>query len=88
MARYVVELTIEVEMEIDPAVVAVALTPEWQAQLYPMDDEADVLEMLAWNCAVKSRELSSLDGWADRADGDLEVIRCNVENTEVLESPS
>lgn len=88
MARYVVELTIEVEMEIEPEVVAVALTREWQAHLYPMHGDADVLEMLAWNCAVKGRELTSLDGWADRADDDLSVVRCEIGNTEVLQRPA
>lgn len=75
MAKYVATGTYYVEMEIDPDVIAVALTPEWQADFYKFADEQDVVEHLAYNLAMKDRSLSRLDGWADRSDDDAKVTR-------------
>lgn len=86
MARYKVLVTVEVELEINPEIIEVALTSEWQEHFYRMDGEADVLEHLIYNCAFHHRPLTALDGWADREDSDLEVVRYVIEEVEVIES--
>lgn len=88
MARYTVEITFEVEMEIDPEVIALALTEEWRSEFYQLANEADVLEMLAYNIAIKDRSLSHLDGWADREDSQAVVIRDDMIDFVVTERPS
>lgn len=80
--RYEITLTLNIVLEVDPEVVEAALEPGWA---YAMAAEEDVIQMLAWNCAVKDRELSHLDGWADRQDSDIEVLECEVDEIEILE---
>lgn len=68
--KHKVILEVEVEVEIaDPDVIERVTGPsgdEWRSQLYNLHTEGDVLEHLAYNCAVNRCENASLlDGWAD-----------------------
>ena len=68
--KHRVLLEVEVEIEVnDPDVIERVTGPkgdEWRAQLYDLHTEANVLEHLAYNCAVNHCENASLlDGWAD-----------------------
>lgn len=59
-----------VEIDInDPDVIERVTGPkgdEWRAQLYNLHTEEDVLQHLAYNCAVNGQQnAASLDGWAD-----------------------
>lgn len=78
MATYLVDLNLEVTLEVNPEVIAVALTPAWRADFYNLEDETAVLEHLAWNLVVNGARLSQLDGWADRDDSDAVVVRMEV----------
>ena len=81
MSRHTVVFTIKVEMELAEGVLSDALTDDWKASAYDFgpNQRDGVLEMLAWNLGIKDRNLSSLDGWADREDGHADVIRCDVD---------
>jgi hypothetical protein len=74
MKKFRVTLTADVEIEIDEAVIALALTEEWrkrsfrawQKTFYHMADAIDVAAHIAYNMVVNNATLSSLDGFADR----------------------
>ena len=56
----------------DPDVIERVTGPkgdEWRAQLYNLHTEGDVIDMLAYNCAVNgAQRVNQLDGWADLPD--------------------
>jgi hypothetical protein len=71
-------MEIYVRLEVNPEVIAVALTPEWQANFYVFQNERDVLDHLAYNLVINNARLSQLDGWADRPDSDCVVVAMEV----------
>lgn len=42
----------------------------WRDSMYPLHEEEDVVQHLAYNLALRQRFLDQLDGWADIEDPD------------------
>lgn len=77
MARFEVRITVTVEIEIADAVLARHQDGPWAAHFYGLNTPELIAEHLAYNLAIKGRDLSDLDGFADRTDNEARVI--NVE---------
>ena len=66
MTKYRAIFEIEVEFQVDPAAISRVLNNEdnWKGTFYNLDEEG-VIEMLAYNCGIRDRDISDLDGWSD-----------------------
>lgn len=69
--RFYVEFSAHID--IDQRLLDAVLTNEWRGIYYDLMNEHEVAEHLAWNLA-KGRELSSLDGFADRKPVDAALL--------------
>ena len=81
MAKYQIEATVLIEVDINDPTVITRCVENWNDEgqpvpygqglrgwrdvLYNLTDEDEVLEMLAYNLAIRDRYLTQLDGWAD-----------------------
>lgn len=70
-----VTFLVSVELDVSDAVLDETQGAEWQGQMYRGMDRDGVMRMLAYNVACNGvRKLSSLDGFADRADSEMSVV--------------
>ncbi len=64
-----ISFTVTAELEVEEAVLAVALTDGWRDTFYNFTSEYEVGHHIACNL-LRNADLTQLDGWADRDDGD------------------
>lgn len=72
-------VTTTVEITVADAILALSGDPDWVRDFYGLDTPELVAEHLAWNIGLNGRDLSRLDGFADREDGDVVVRVVDVE---------
>jgi hypothetical protein len=87
MGRYRVLVTTTVEITVADELLALSQDTAWVRDFYGLDTPELVAEHLAWNIGLNGRELSRLDGFADRDDADVRVQVVEVEY-ETEEMPS
>jgi len=63
--RFVVELSTEVELEIDDAVIKTGTSAEWAAQFFKLT-ETGLAEHLAFNFVINHLNLDEVDGFCDQ----------------------
>ena len=63
-----------VRLRIEDAVINDVLTDEWRADFYPLHNPQQVADHIGYNLLVNHREVSSLDGFADREDSTVRVL--------------
>ena len=93
MAKYQIEATVLIEVDIEDDSVIRRCVENWndenqpvpygqgqrgwQDMFYDLTDEAQVIEHLAYNLGIRDRYLPSLDGWADM---DNDAANARIEN--------
>jgi len=86
-----VSLEAEVEIEVhDPSVITRVTGPEgdeWRSYAYDLHTRNDVLQHLAYNCAINGQSnASSLDGWADLPKEAVSMHVVGIEELDVREA--
>ena len=82
MKNFTVVFEVTVEIELDEMVISV-VDDEWRSMLYPLYDDEDIAEHIAYNFARNNARLSQLDGWADQPDSNAKLISEEWELEEV-----
>jgi hypothetical protein len=83
--KFKVVFSVEVEIEIDDDVVADAMSEDFRKSHYHFTDAAAVAQHLAFNFACWKSRLSSLDGFAQHADGKAKLVDDEWTMTDVTE---
>ena len=65
--RFRVELTSEVVIELDDAVIGI-VDDEWRSVFYDLNTIYDIAEHIGYNLVIRNCPLGRLDGWADMSD--------------------
>lgn len=61
------------------SILALSQDADWVSSFYSLDTPELIAEHLAWNCGLQNRDLSQLDGFADREDADVTARVVDVE---------
>ena len=69
--KFLVEVTVMVEVEFNDEIAALANDAEWVDKFYGLDTPESIAQHLAWNIAVRDRDLSGIDGFADRSNDEV-----------------
>lgn len=72
--RFRVTFTVAVELDISEELIAEVLKPDWQSTFYKLERPEDVAFHLAYNVSRNHTVLKSLDGFADRDEGDMKIV--------------
>jgi len=86
--KFKVVFSVEVEIEIDDDVVQDALSEDFKASFYKLDDAAGVAEHLAYNFIANRAKLGSLDGFAHWPDDKAKMTHEDWEFVECAEEAS
>lgn len=73
MKKFTVVFEVTAEIELDEQVISV-VDDEWRSALYPLNDDEDIAEHIAYNFVRNNARLSQLDGWADQPDSNAKLI--------------
>lgn len=80
-------MPLEVEVEVDDALLESVLTDEWRAHYYALHAPEEVAEHLAYNL-VQGSSLASLDGFADQPPLAAKILRVVTDDAvELLDDP-
>lgn len=71
MGKFRVYITTEVIIEVSDDILALHRDAEWVHDFYGLDTPEKIAEHLAYNVGLHNHSVASLDGFADRADTDV-----------------
>ena len=83
--KFIVTFNVTAEIELDEQVISV-VDDEWRSQLYPLYNNSDIAEHIAYNMIKNDAHLSQLDGWADQPDSNAKLLSEKWELDEVEET--
>lgn len=74
MARFEIEITTVIKIDISDEILALHKDKEWAAHSYDLDTQEKIAEHLAWNCGLRRAEVYELDGFADRSGHEVNAV--------------
>lgn len=83
--KFTVTFSVTAVIELDEQVLAV-VDDEWRGQFYPLLDNSDIAEHIAYNMVSNGACLSQLDGWGDQPDSNAILRTSEWELDEVVEN--
>lgn len=68
-------ITIDFEIDVDDRILKMCQDPEWKRTFYKFDRDEDVASNLAYNLLRNTRNVASLDGFAEFKADDVQLTR-------------